>query len=67
MFQVAGVLSDDTSASFSVSSSDKACNPGTVVVGAGFCANDSGAREAGSSVCQLLVDALFPVNPSVLA
>ena len=47
--QNAGVSSDDTSASFSISSSDKACDPGTVVVGMGFRANDSGTREAAQS------------------
>ena len=38
MSQAAGASSDDMSASFSVSSSDKACNPGTKDWGAGICA-----------------------------
>jgi hypothetical protein len=43
MFQTAGGSSDDTSASFSVSSSDKARDPGTVV-GMGIRANDGIGR-----------------------
>ena len=58
--QNAGVSSDDTSASFSISSSDKACDPGTVVVGMGFRANDRGAGEAGPNICQSLVDVRIP-------
>ena len=44
-----GASSDETSASLSVSSSDKACDLGTVVVGMGFRANDDGARKPGRS------------------
>ena len=47
--QAAGASSDDTSASFSVSSSDKACDPGTKDLGRVFLAKVGGAREAGES------------------
>ena len=45
----AGVSSDDTSATFSISSSDKARDIGTAVVGIGLCANDSGTNDAAES------------------
>jgi hypothetical protein len=45
----AGVSPDDTSATFSISSSDKARDLGTAVVGMGLCANDSGTKDAAES------------------